>query len=219
MSGFRPSGDFISLTSFEELPEQRLNGLDDDGLIAYVREARDAGAQEAMRQALAVLVHGYWDLLVARACLKLPVSDAEDVAAETIASAIASAFDGRSVGEFRSWLQTILSRRIADYHEARKRRPQTETLADEADDDTWGHEPAVPFEGDALFARECLEQAYGELEQASHRQVIDLYVLGPCSAADAAARVDGMTEANVHQVASRFQRRVRHLLDEGDTAG
>jgi RNA polymerase sigma factor (sigma-70 family) len=207
------------LSGFEELPEQRLSDLDDDGLIAYVRAARDAGAHEAMKRALAILVYGYWDLLVHRACLKLPLSDAEDVAGEAIASAIASAFDGGSVGEFRSWLQTILSRRIADYHEARKRRPRTEPLADHGDDETWGHEPAIPFEGDALFARECLEQAYGELEQASHRQVIDLYVLGPCSAAEAAQRVDGMTEANVHQVASRFQRRVRHLLDEGDTAG
>jgi hypothetical protein len=43
-------------------------------------------------------------------------------------------------------------------------------------------------------------------------------VLGPLPAAEAARRAGGtMSEANVHQIASRFQRRFRELLDEGDT--
>ena len=38
----------------------------------------------------------------------------------------------------------------------------------------------------------------------------------PHSAGKAAELVGGgMTEANVHQIASRFQRRVRELLEEG----
>ena len=78
-----------------------------------------------MKPAIAVLVYGYWDNLVNRARLKLPDADAEDVAAEAIASAIASAFDGKSVGEFRSWLHTILSRRIADWWEARAQKLDT----------------------------------------------------------------------------------------------
>jgi hypothetical protein len=45
-------------------------------------------------------------------------------------------------------------------------------------------------------------------------------VFGPHSAAETAEFVgDGMTEANVHQISSRFQRRVRELLEGGDTAG
>ena len=195
--------------------------MSDEQLVAYMRAARDAGRPEAMKPALAVLVFGYWDTLVNRARLKLPAADAEDVAGEAVASAIASAFDGRSVGEFRSWLHTILSRRVADYHEARKRRPKTTELASEhqGDDEVRGKEPAVPFEGEALFASECLARAYEELERDSHRRVIDLYVLGPLSAAETAAEVgDGMTEANVHQIASRFQRRFRELLGGGDTS-
>jgi hypothetical protein len=44
-------------------------------------------------------------------------------------------------------------------------------------------------------------------------------VLAPNSAAETAALVgDGMTEANVHQISSRFQRRVRELLEGGDTS-
>ena len=77
----------------------------------------------------------------------------------------------------------------------------------------------MEFEGGALFARECLERAYEEIEDPRHRRVIDLYVLGPHSAAEAAELVGGgMTEANVHQIASRFQRRFKELLDGGNTS-
>ncbi len=210
------------LTAFRELAEPELQQCSDEQLVDYLRAAREAGRPEAMRPAIAVLVYGYWDALVARARLKLPEADVEDVAAEATMSALGSAFDGRSVGEFRSWLNTILSRRIADHLEARKRRPATTELASEhaGEDDVWGAEPAQPFEGDALYAQECLGQAYEELVELRHRQVIDLYLLGPHAADDTAELVgSGMTEANVHQVASRFQKRFRELLDGGEPEG
>jgi len=170
-----------------------------------------------------VLVYGYWDSLVNRARLKLRSdADAQDVAAEAIASAIVSAFDGKSVGEFRSWLHTILSRRIADWWEAKEQKLAKAPLPSEheGDEEVWGREPSVDFEGEALFARECVSHALEELEDPRHRRVIDLYVFGRHSAANAAQLVgDGMTEANVHQISSRFQRRVRELLEGGDTSG
>ena len=50
--------------------------------------------------------------------------------------------------------------------------------------------------------------------------MIDLHIFGPLSASEAAAEIgDGMREDNVHQIASRFLKRVRELLDEGDTSG
>jgi DNA-directed RNA polymerase specialized sigma24 family protein len=211
------------LTAFRELPEHALSGLADDELIDYLRAAREAGRHDAMKGAVAVLVFGYHDALVGRARLKLPEPDVADVVSETLASAIASAFDGSSVGEFKSWLHTILSRRIADYHDARTRTPKTAPLPGEhlGDDEVWGQEPSEPFEGDSLYARGCLETAYSELDRDSHRAVIDLYVLQAHSAADTAALIgNGMTEANVHQISSRFQRRFKELLEEGgDTAG
>lgn len=206
------------MPDFQELPEHELRRQSDDELIAYLRAARDARRHDAVQAAVAVLVGGYWPTLVARAALKLPRSDAEDVAGEAVTSAIASAFDGRSVGEFKSWLHTILSRRIADYHEARKRLVPTSALASEhqGDDEVWSEEPEVGFEGDALFAQQCIERAYAELEDERHQRVVDLHVLGPHGAAACAELVAGMTEANVHQIASRFQRRFRELLDDGD---
>jgi RNA polymerase sigma factor (sigma-70 family) len=210
------------VAEFEELPQRRLEGLSDEELVDYLRRAREAGRHDAMKTAVAVLVYGYWDNLVNRARLKLSSdADAEDVAAEAVASAIVSAFDGKSVGEFRSWLHTILSRRIADWYEAKERKLDKTPLPSEhqGDEQVWGREPWADFEGDALFARDCIHQALEEIEDTRHRRVIDLYVLGPNSAADTADLVgDGMTEANVHQISSRFQRRVRELLAGGDTS-
>jgi len=205
------------LAGFKELPEHQLRSQSDGQLIAYLRSARQAGRLDAMKPAVGLLVFGYWDSLLNRARLKLSYADAEDVAAEAAASAIASAFDGRSVGEFRSWLHTILARRIADYYEARKRRVKSTTLPSEheGDEEVWGRDPAAPFEGEALPALECLARAYDELEDDRHRQVIDRYVYGPQSAGEVAEVVDGMSEANVHQIGSRFQSRVRELLGEG----
>jgi RNA polymerase sigma factor (sigma-70 family) len=210
------------LGTFKELPEHQLGELTDEQLVDYLRAAREAGAGDAMKVALGVLVFGYWDVLVYRAGLKLPDADAEDVAAEAMTSAIASAFDGKSVGEFRAWLHVILSRRIADHLEARKRKPKTEKLATEhaGDDDVWGDEPFEEFTGEAVFAADCIRRAIEEIKKPAHRRVIDLHVFGPLSAAEAAEAVgDGMSEDNVHQIASRLLKRVRQLLDEGDTSG
>jgi RNA polymerase sigma factor (sigma-70 family) len=211
------------LAEFEELPERRLDSLSDEELVDYLRNAREAGRHEAMKPAVAVLVLGYWDNLVNRARLKLrSEADAQDVAAEAVASAIASAFDGKSVGEFRSWLHTILSRRIADWWEAKEQKIDKTRLPSEheGDEEVWGHEPSTPFEGDALFAQDCIRRALEELDDPRHRRVIDLYVFGPHSAAETAKLVgDGMTEANVHQISSRFQRRILELLEGGDTSG
>jgi RNA polymerase sigma factor (sigma-70 family) len=209
------------LADFRELPDHHLQALDDDALVAYLRDARAAGRHDAMKPAIAVLAYGYWDNLVNRARLKLPESDAEQVAGEALESAIASAFDGRSVGEFRSWLNTILSRRIADYWQKRERTVPAAPLKSEHMDaeEVWGDEPSVGFEGDALHARECVRQALDEIDDSRHMQVIELYLFGPHSAAAVAELVEGeMTEANVHQISSRYQKRVRELL-EGDTRG
>jgi RNA polymerase sigma factor (sigma-70 family) len=206
-------------SDFAELPQHRLAVLDDDELIDYLRRAREAGRHDAMKPAVAILVFGHWDNLVNRARLKLRHEDAQDVAAEAVSSAIASAFDGSSIGEFRSWLHTILSRRIADWWEAMKRKVETVPLPGEGadEDDRRRPEPGVRFEGEALHARDCVRRAVEELEER-HREVVELHVLGPHSAAEAARLAgDGMTDANVHQIASRFQRRVRQLI-ESDTS-
>lgn len=210
------------MAEFVELPQRRLEALGDEELVDYLRRARAVGRHDAMKLAVGVLVYGYWDNLVNRARLKLSSgADAQDVAGEAVASAIVSAFDGKSVGEFRSWLHTILSRRIADFYEAKERKLDKTPLPSEhqGDEEVWGREPSVEFEGEALYARDCIRRAFNEIEDPRHRQVIKLYVFGAHSAAETADLVgDGMTEANVHQISSRFQRRARELIEGGDTS-
>jgi RNA polymerase sigma factor (sigma-70 family) len=186
-----------------------------------MRNARAAGRPGAVGAALGVLVFGYWDNVMRRVAMKVPPRDVEEVSAVAIEAAIASAFDGRSVGEFVNWLHRIVDRRgIADYHRRKEGKPEHELLPTEhlGEDEVWGDEPSEGFAGDTVDARIALRRAFEELRQA-HRRVLELYLFGPCSAREAAERVDGMTEDNVHQIASRFERRFKELLHGGDTSG
>jgi RNA polymerase sigma factor (sigma-70 family) len=186
-----------------------------------MRDARAAGRPGAVGAALGVLVFGYWDNVMRRVAMKVPARDVEEVSAVAIEAAIASAFDGRSVGEFVNWLHRIVDRRgIADYHRRKEGKPEHELLPTEhlGEDEVWGDEPSEGFAGDTVDARNALRRALGEL-RPDHCEVLELYLFGPCSAREAAERVPGMSEDNVHQIASRFERRFKELLDGGDTSG
>jgi DNA-directed RNA polymerase specialized sigma24 family protein len=52
----------------------------------------------------------------------------------------------------------------------------------------------------------------------THRQAVQLYVFEDLPADEVGRRL-ALSEANVHQVASRFRSAVRELLDDGDTRG
>jgi len=199
--------------SFQERSESELSDLSDEDLIDYIRTARAADVPRAGNLALAILVFAHWDNMVARARLRTPREEVEDVAGQALEGAIQSAFDGESVGQFRSWLNTIVDRRVADFH--RKQRVSTTRIPDGGDDE-WGEEPSIGFEGDTVDARRAIEAALEELGE-DHRRVVEIYVVGGGSARDAAAQVESMSEANVHQIGSRFRRRLRELL-EGDEA-
>jgi len=199
---------------FRELSEQELAPLTDDELIAYIRGARTARRPSAATLALQMLVFGYWDTLVARAGLKLPVSATEDVAAIALESAIKSAFDGESIGEFRSWLHTILARKISEYYRSREGKPKLVPLISEnaADEQVWGEEPSVDApNGTLVDLRRAIEHAYSELG-ADHRAVVDLYVFAEYSAGETTGAT-GESENNVHQVGSRFRKRVKAILE------
>jgi DNA-directed RNA polymerase specialized sigma24 family protein len=181
---------------FRALGEIELARLEDDALIAYVRAARAAGDGSA-RLALAVLVYGHWHNVARRVALKVPPSFVEDVTSDVLVSAIQSAFDGVSEGEFAVWLRTITARRIADFH---RRRAASTVPLDEV-------ELEAPEAG-VVVLEDALERVLGRLS-ASHRRVVELVVFEgrPASA------VDGLSAANVHQIASRFRRALREELD------
>jgi RNA polymerase sigma factor (sigma-70 family) len=203
--------------NFHERSEQELSRLSDEQLVGYLKEARSRGCFDAMTLAVRVLAFGYIDNVRYRVMMRVPSEDVLDVTMDVMVSAMKAAFDGESTGEFRSWLNTITQRRVADYHRRKESRPDTVPLPEPGNEDSWGQEPSADFEGTALDAQSVVDTAMAELSDA-HSQIVDLYIFEDRAAADVATECD-TSEANVHQVASRFRKRVRELLDDSDTAG
>lgn len=196
--------------------EGELAELADEQLLAYIIAERDADRPKCAKRAVAILAFGYEPTIRYRVMARIPPEDVDDVIGVVLESAIRSAFDGRSIGEFRSWLRVITQRRIADYYGDRERRPPTEPLAADVDDydEKWGVEPAVGDESAVIALREIAGRLLDE-RNPIHQHVIRLY--GPnelgymgLGAAEAAATVADahattMSEANVHQIWRRFR--------------
>jgi RNA polymerase sigma factor (sigma-70 family) len=193
---------------FRPFDEHDLQHLADDELIGYMRRARAAGDPSAAT-ALAILVYGHWPNVERRVRLKIPAQHVEDLAGDIVADAITSAFDGQSVGEFVSWLNTITQREIADFY---RRGPGKTRFADAE-----GPEPETPPETGEVEVRDAIERVMAPL-RADHRAIVDMVVFEDRSAGDA-AHAAGTTEANVHQVVSRFRRALRAELEAGGDTG
>jgi hypothetical protein len=134
---------------FRPLDEPALQRLDDDALIAYMREARTHGDPSAAL-CLAILVSGHWHNVERRVRMKIPAAHVEDLTGDVIADAIASAFEGKSVGEFVSWLGTITQRAIADFY---RRGPGRIKLVDEP-----APELTTPSQAGLVEVRDAIER-------------------------------------------------------------
>lgn len=165
---------------------------------------------------------------------KVPEADREDVAGEVIESAIRSSFDESTPGQFGAWLRRIAQRRVADYFDARSRRPKQQPLPEEheGDEDVWGIAGEIPDPTQEVVEMSVVEQALEELGEV-HRRVVELagsQDLGfeQRPGKETADLVndqlsdeidDPMTEANVHQILSRFRKRLADLLDDDGGGG
>jgi len=205
--------------TFHPLPDHELQQLDDEHLIAYIRDARDAGELAAGRRGLMSLVYGYERDVKRRMSLKLPPELVDDLAHDALVKAIAAAFDGSSQGEFRAWLHTIVDRTIADHYRRAKRRPKESILPSEqvGDDQVWGAEPSIDSEAGAVELRIIVEEVL-ETFNERHQLVIELHVFGGLTAGEVCDRIKGMTVDNVAQIASRFRAKLRARLD-ADSGG
>jgi RNA polymerase sigma factor (sigma-70 family) len=216
MSGFRP------------LTETELTALRPDELISYHHEARRLGRHDEARTALGILVWGFMDRIRYWVSRSIPQDQVEDVAEEVIASALVSSFRGTEVRQFGAWLRRIASRRAADFLEARSRGPERVPLPEEheGDEDIWGRGGEVPDPTQEIVERSVVSQALDELSDA-HRRVVELAGAADLGfeqrpAKETAEMVtdqlsaelgDPMTDVNVHQILSRFRRRVVHILE------
>ena len=212
---------------FNPLSENELSGLSPDELIAYIRKATDARRGDATKSALAILCWRFHADVERRIALRVPREDVEDVAMTVMLAAIKSAFEGNSIGEFRSWLNTIIDRRgIADYHRSREDKPKPGPLPGEhlGTEEIWGDEPSEEDKTGEVLLQSLVDETLGELSSDAHRLVIELTVFEDLGADEAAARVNErmpdlktkMSAANVHQIMRRFRESLRAKLEDSE---
>jgi RNA polymerase sigma factor (sigma-70 family) len=197
--------------TFNALSDDALARLSDDDLVAYICAARDAGESRAMRQGLRLLTWGNMSRIVARMRLRVPPEHAEEVAMEAFEKAAEGAFRGECVGEFRSWLTTIIHGTATDWLRRSYRRSGAEASLDDPDA---GIEPSIASESGAIELRLVAEEVLGEMSD-DHRRVIELHVFKGFTAPEVCERIDGMSVDNVAQIASRFRQRMRRALEDG----
>lgn len=120
-AGAAPLSGEEKLAPFRKRSEQELSRLGDEELIAYVNAARDAGDEEAAIAALQIFAYGLEPIV--RAFVVQRVGDlgpevVDELVEQTLSDAIraAESFEKRTAGQFRAWVRTIASRRIADDH-------------------------------------------------------------------------------------------------------
>lgn len=219
------------MSDFRPLTESELLALSPEQAIAYHHEARRHGRHDEARTALAILVWGFIDRVRFWVSRKLPRQEVEDVVGEVLESAIKSSFDGAEPRQFGSWLKRIAQRRVADFLEARERRPKEEPLPEEheREEEIWGKAGHVPDPTQEVVERSVVEQALEELNPV-HRRVVELAGAQDLGFEQRPGKEtadlvndqfsgqldDPMTEANVHQILSRFRKRVADLLDNDD---
>ncbi len=206
----------MSKKPFRERPDRELQALSDEQIVDYIQEANAAGRPDAAKRGLAIFVFGEWERVRWRVERKVPKAEAEDVTASVIHNALATVFAGRTVGELRSLVNRITARRIADFHRGRKVvDPLPEPEAD--DGGRWGPGPESGSDAGWVETRLVVDSVLDGLSE-EHRRVVELYLFEQWSAAEIAAELEGMSEDNVHQIASRFRAHVRKALDDGDTS-
>ena len=76
----------------------------------------------------------------------------------------------------------------------------------------WGDEPFVDSESGAVELRIIIDDVLGTFNE-KHTQVIELHVFGALPAVEVCDRIEGMSEDNVAQIASRFRAKLRARLD------
>ena len=205
---------------FRRKSEGELAKTPEDELIAYLLAARQAGDKEASGLALAMLTWGFMENVRYRVALKVPREAVDEVAESVLLSALTSEFEGVSVGEFRNWIGTIIQRRVADYHRDPRRDVRLGPLPSEhlGDDEVWGDEPSVEFEGEAIDVERAVERALDELNPI-HRPAIELAIFQDVAPRDVGQELD-VTVDNVHQIVRRFRVHLDELLSsDDDTSG
>ena len=217
-----------AMAPFRRLNDAQLDQLGDEELIAHALAARDAGDSAQMELALKIFV--WKQEAIVRGFVAGRLDKQGDVVIDQVAGlafvdavAAIAGFRGETPPEARGLMIRIARRRIADFH--RKGRVDTVALEWEgADGELKSLVPGRLAEQGALDAWSLIEQALAERNEL-HRRVIELFFFDDLSGKQIVEQVnrhemregdDPLTEDNVNQIASRFRKRVKELLEEAE---
>lgn len=196
-------------------------------MLAYIERAREAGRPDCAKRAAGVLAFGFEDVIRLKVAIRTPRGEVEDVTMTVLESMVHSSFEGRVIGEFRSFLNTVIARRVADFHRDRERHPDQVPLPGGGDDEEpWGVEPSVEDSAAELAILDLLRRVKASRNEL-HARVIELYAPGAMegeelSAGEVVERIaaerDGevVSTANVHQIWRRFKTDVERALSSDD---
>jgi len=167
-----------------------------------------AQAQEGDKEAFLILYNRYLKTVYNRVKSRVPIQDAEDVTQEVFIAVVRSLerFEHRS--KFSTWLYTIVSRQIADYHRSAYRHAEREAVSIEE------------HEGLEIRAREqkvddrvMVQQAMQDLPD-KYREVIMLRFADGLTFAEIASRIGKSLEATK----SQYRRAIQAVCDLVDEA-
>jgi len=224
--------------------QEQLAALDDDGLMAYVVEARTKGETEEYELALGVLVFRWEQIFyrrasgrIAESCRKsgyLSIeSEAEEIVLETFKDVFRGVdrFEGEAAGQFHKWVQTILDRRVVDWFRSRGNEPNLAS-----------YDGARNSSGEVVGMYEIVGDGEVDIETAVEIRILWDQALSAESERDAlvvilksrghsSSRVaevvedegldegEGMTTDNVDTIYSRFKKKNRELFLEDPGIG
>lgn len=225
----RDGGGKQALSSFRKLNDFELDRLSDEDLIDYIRRARSVGERQAMNLAIQIFAYRQRKNLLNRVRAKLgsrPDSDIEQVTDLIVGGAMFAAFEGESVGEFKSLVNRIMQRRVADYYRRIHGQVGYTPLAEEVEGEERVHGATLEADEEIslIWAADLVETALGELS-APHRAVVDYRLLQGYGSKETAELVNNhlsddldrpMTVSNVDKIVSRFRERLDDLLEEAN---
>lgn len=196
--------------NFKLKTENELANLkDDEELIAYAVDARDAGEPDAFEQAIRMFVARRMGLVSYWVSKKAGGDDADEIIGNALASMVKSAgnIKGASTGEVVEWMRTITKHRITDFYRAQEKVPTSvsiDTSPEEPSD--WTKELGEdPEETGAVELKMLIEKALAELDEVK-REVVEMKIRGYPSKEIAETSADAkMTPANVDKIFSRFK--------------
>jgi hypothetical protein len=216
------------LSDYTRKTETERARMADEELLEWIATARDAGDFEHARDSCGMLAFRYEDRIQAKIRNRTPNAFVEDVFMEVMVSVTRSAFDGKFVGQFGSWINTITQRRIVDFHRKRGRQPQQTIFEEEheSEDGVWVHDGADDERLSLLPYIEIAETVRKSRPKEMHRLVIQLYGpvelgYGELDAASTCEQVERrlgetISEDNVAQIWKRFRVDFAAELEKAD---